>query len=143
MSDSFSALSFENVWEAIKTYDLGYLRFLLKEWYLDNIDLRIRHNLLGQRCENCRNWHFKGRAAFEDSHSDKKRKYGTCDLYSLYWEDYHGWCPVWNIDFDIDEQGYTTSDDGWERVTTTPAGKKITQVSKSGIWMYKHDGEMK
>jgi len=134
MSDSFSAFSFKNIWKAIKTCDLGYLRFLLEEWYLDNIEWRIRHHLLNQRCENCRNWYFEGRLA--------GRGCGKCDL-EHHCYDYHDWCPIWNIDFDIDERGYTLCEDGWERVATTPAGKEITQVSKSGIWMYKHDGEMK
>jgi len=124
-----------NIWfEIIKVRDLGYLKFLLEEWYIDNLRWRIEHHLLGQRCENCRNWHFEGRFA--------GRGCGLCDL-EHHCYDYHDWCPIWNMDFNIDERGYTTSEDGWERVTVTPAGKKITQVSKSGIWMYKHDGEMK
>lgn len=130
---SFSSLSFKNIWEAVKSHDPGYLMFLFEEWYIDNVRWRIEHNILGQRCENCRNWHFCGRM--------NGRGVGKCELESQYC-DYHDWCPIWNMDFNIDKNGYTLSEDGWERVITTLTGKKITQVSRSGIWMYKHDGEM-
>jgi RimJ/RimL family protein N-acetyltransferase len=139
---SFSSLSFSNIWEAIKTCDPGYLTFLFEEWYIDNVRWRIEHHILGQRCENCRNWHYCGVAAFEGDHPNDRRKYGDCDLYPHYWQDYHGWCIGWNIDFDAEERGYTLDEDGCERVTTTLTGKKITQISRSGIWMYKHDGEI-
>lgn len=131
---SFSSLSFKNIWEGIKTCDPGYLMFLFEEWYIDNIRWRIEHHVLGQRCENCRNWYYCGRLSGRDL--------GRCELGSQYY-DYHDWCPIWNMDFNIDENGYTLCEDGWERVITTLAGKKITQVSRSGIWMYKHDGEVK
>jgi len=140
MVSDFSRLSFKNIKTAIMDRDFGYFMFLIEEWYIDNIRWRIEHHILRQRCENCRNWHFCGVATFEDIPTGGRRKYGTCDLNSRYWEDYHSWCPVWNMDFDIDDRGYTLCDDGCERVTTTLTGKKITQVSKSGIWMYKHDG---
>jgi len=140
MASDFSKCSLSNLWGAIKNYNLGYLMFLVEEWYIDNIRWRIKHYILSQRCENCRNWHFQGVIRFED-HPNERRKYGECDFDTLYWQDYHGWCPVWNIDFDIEERGYTLCDDGWERGYTTPAGKKIIQVSKNGIWMYKCDNK--
>ena len=124
--------------DAVKNCDLWYLISLLEDWYLDNIRCRIEHHILGQRCENCRNWHFCGVARFED-HSNERRKYGECDFHTFHWQDYHGWCSVWNIDFSIEEKGYTLCEDGWERGYTTPAGRKIIQESRSGIWMYRCD----
>ena len=113
--------------------DLNSILFAFDELYIDHIRWRILHHIFGQKCGNCRNWHFCGRM-FGSS-------YGRCDLDSLHWAGYHDWCPVWNIDCGIDDAVYTECEDGCLRVEKLPSGKHIVQESKSGIWMYKKDGD--
>jgi len=130
MEDNFSKLSFQNIWSAIKTYDLCYLTYLLENWYIDNIRWRIEHYILQQRCETCRNWHFCGRL--------DGGKLGNCDFHQEY-SDFHDWCVCWNLDGKANDD--YMEEDGWQRAHITPAGRKIVQVSKGGIWQFKHSGE--
>jgi hypothetical protein len=119
--------------DAIKDLDFGYIRFLIEEWWFKNVDWRFRHYILQQRCENCRSWHFCGKS--------NGRLIGTCDLQSIYWEDYHGYCPVWGVDLNEDESH--EREDRVEREWKTPCGKVITQISRGGIYQYLYDGKPK
>lgn len=130
-TDNLCELSFKNIWNAIKSFDLYYLCFLFKRWYIGNLEWRILRNVFNQKCGNCRNWHYKGKFS--------GKEIGKCDFLQDLLYETPGWCPCWNIDLDAND--YTTDEDGWERVFTTPAGKEIIQVSRSGIWMYVRDGK--
>lgn len=117
--------------DALKSGDFWYPHFLLKEWYTDHISWRIHHHLLRERCETCRNWKFCGKW--------EGRSYGTCEVDTEYWQDFHGHCWCWNMTFDEE----FCEEDEWERPWTTPLGKKIFQISRGGIWQYKCDREGK
>jgi hypothetical protein len=121
--------------DAIAELDVEYACYLMEEWYLDNIEWRFRHYIMRERCETCRNWHFSG---FEGR---EQRMYGACDLHTMNWQDFHGYCPAWNLDV----IGWDTHcrEDGFRRVKKTPNGKIITQISKGGIWQYLHDGDLR
>jgi RimJ/RimL family protein N-acetyltransferase len=119
--------------DALKNKDFDYIKYIPEEWYYDHLCWRIHHYLLNERCETCRNWHFCGKLG--------GRVIGTCDVSDLYWYDYHGHCPVWNVD--LTEDSIHERVDGWERAWKTPGGKEITQISRGGVWQYLYSGKPK
>lgn len=119
--------------DAIKNSDLWYFKFILDEWYFDHVWWRIHHYVFRERCENCRNYHYKGKV--------RNEMYGTCDIHTHEWTSYHGHCACWNLDIEADSQ--YAYEDGCERPYVTPTSKTITQISRSGIWQYLYDGEPK
>jgi len=98
-------------------------------WY-DHISWRIHHYIWQERCETCQNWHFCGKS--------EGRSIGNCDIDTMYWQDYHGHCSLWNLD--INETNYE-QEDGCERRFITPSGNIITQISRGGVWQFYYNGE--
>jgi hypothetical protein len=122
--------------DAIKNKDTWYFRMIPREFYFDHIYWRIHHYFMNERCETCRNWKFYCKFSGKD--------FGTCDMNSDYYEYYHAWCPVWNLEPKEDvDSCYTRDDDGYEREWITPCGRTVTQKSCGGVWIYQYEGEPK
>ncbi len=139
-----SGIQLRPLWNSVKKLldekqTADYLYFgLLEDWWDIHVTPRIRHYLYHERCENCRCWEYMGRHII----NKKSIAFGKCAWNAKYenpWTPANSYCFSYNV-MPTNSDMYTTFEDGWEDEFTTPAGKKITRISKNGRWMYLHDG---
>lgn len=110
-----------------------FYNITLPSWYYKNVYDKVRHYWYHESCRSCRNW----------AHEARLITFGLTGRCALlkgvtYESDY---CPIYNLDLNENILDYTTNQDGCERTYITEAGRKIVQVSKCGIWMYKSSQE--